>query len=144
MSSGKSSARANEIYTAIWLIGLGILFWTGYWWPGILILIGATMLVRAFLPVETSSERKTIHEPGGSKAGWEDPAPWEETENVDDEPFEPAFIKSSEEGSSFPIKKLPENCPSCGGPVKENAQKVEWINEKSCKCPFCDTLLTIE
>ena len=41
MSVYVSGQRANEISGAIWLIGLGILFVTGYWWPGILIVIGA-------------------------------------------------------------------------------------------------------
>ena len=41
MSVYISGHRANEISGAIWLIGLGILFVTGYWWPGILIVIGA-------------------------------------------------------------------------------------------------------
>jgi hypothetical protein len=28
----------RNIHGAIWLIGLAILFWKGWWWPGILIL----------------------------------------------------------------------------------------------------------
>ena len=140
MSSGKNSARANEIYAAIWLIGLGILFWTGYFWPGILILIGATMLVRAFLPVEVSSAKSGMNKTIEPKESLDDSAPWEEEE---EEPVEPAFVKPVEKKSSFPVERLPEACPNCGGPVKENAHKVEWTNEKSCKCPFCETLLTI-
>ncbi len=29
----------RSIHAAVWLIGLAILFWTGNWWPGILVLI---------------------------------------------------------------------------------------------------------
>lgn len=36
-----SGQRANQISGAVWMIGLGILFITGRWWPGILIVIGA-------------------------------------------------------------------------------------------------------
>ena len=143
MRSGKNSARANEIYAAIWLIGLGILFWTGYFWPGILILIGATMLVRAFLPVDVSSSKSNVVKPVEPKENLDDSAPWEEAEE-EEEPFEPAFVKPVEAGTSFPAERLPEACPNCGGPVKENAHKVEWVNEKSCKCPFCETLLNID
>ncbi|HWE39477.1 MAG TPA: hypothetical protein VG406_23195 [Isosphaeraceae bacterium] len=39
--------RADEISGAVWLIGLGVLLITGYWWPGILFVIGAGMIVQA-------------------------------------------------------------------------------------------------
>jgi hypothetical protein len=39
-----SSERSNEIFGAIWLIGLGILFYTHYWWPGIMFVIGAASI----------------------------------------------------------------------------------------------------
>ena len=29
----------------VWLIGLGFLFLHGWWWPGILILVGISMLI---------------------------------------------------------------------------------------------------
>ena len=38
--------RANQISGAVFLIGLGVLFATGFWFPGILLVIGATMLVQ--------------------------------------------------------------------------------------------------
>jgi hypothetical protein len=37
--------RANAVTGGIWLIGFGVLFATGYWWPGILLLIGVTAIV---------------------------------------------------------------------------------------------------
>ncbi len=37
--------RANAVTGGVWLIGLGVLFATGYWWPGILFLVGVTALV---------------------------------------------------------------------------------------------------
>ncbi len=37
--------RANAVTGGIWLIGLGVLFATGYWWPGILFLVGVTAMV---------------------------------------------------------------------------------------------------
>lgn len=38
--------RANAVTAGIWLIGLGVLFATRFWWPGILFLIGITAIVR--------------------------------------------------------------------------------------------------
>lgn len=38
--------RADKISGAVFLIGLGVLFFTGFWWPGILMLIGVTSLAQ--------------------------------------------------------------------------------------------------
>ena len=38
--------RVNQITGAVWLIGLGILFATNFWWPGVLFLVGAGALAQ--------------------------------------------------------------------------------------------------
>ena len=43
------SERANQITGATWMIGLGILLITGYWFPGIFFVIGAGMLVQSLV-----------------------------------------------------------------------------------------------
>ncbi len=39
----------KQIHSAIWLIGLAILFWKGWLWPGILVLIAISSLTQAAL-----------------------------------------------------------------------------------------------
>lgn len=39
--------RSNEISTGVFLIGLAILFITGYWWPGIMFVIGIASIAQA-------------------------------------------------------------------------------------------------
>ncbi len=41
-----TAERANAVTGGIWLIGLGVLFATEFWWPGILLLIGITAIVQ--------------------------------------------------------------------------------------------------
>lgn len=41
-----SQHRANVTFRAIILIGLGILFFTDGWWPGILLVIGTALCIR--------------------------------------------------------------------------------------------------
>ena len=41
--------RANSISTGIFLISLGILFYTNYWWPGILLALAVTVGVKEYL-----------------------------------------------------------------------------------------------
>jgi hypothetical protein len=38
--------QANAVTGGIWLIGMGILFATGLWWPGMLVLVGLTAIVQ--------------------------------------------------------------------------------------------------
>jgi hypothetical protein len=40
--------HANAITTGIWLIGIGVLFATHFWWPGILILVAVTSIVQGW------------------------------------------------------------------------------------------------
>jgi hypothetical protein len=36
--------QAHAINAAVWLFGLGALFYTGRWWPGILLVIAASVI----------------------------------------------------------------------------------------------------
>ena len=38
----------RSFHNAFWLIGLAILFFWGHWWPGILILVGLSILLEGF------------------------------------------------------------------------------------------------
>jgi len=40
-------SRSDQAAGAIFLIGLGLLFVTGWWWPGILFVIAASSMARA-------------------------------------------------------------------------------------------------
>lgn len=41
-----SEKRAGEIFSGTFLIGLAVLFLTGWWWPGILFVVGGALIVR--------------------------------------------------------------------------------------------------
>ena len=43
----KAKQRSNEISTGVFLIGLAIVFLTGYWFPGILFVIGISSIAQA-------------------------------------------------------------------------------------------------
>ncbi len=45
----RDSQRSNGITAGIWLIGLGLLMATKAWWPGILLLLGITVIVQGWL-----------------------------------------------------------------------------------------------
>jgi hypothetical protein len=40
-------AQWRKVQSAIWLVGLAIIAWQGWWWPGILVLVAISGLVQA-------------------------------------------------------------------------------------------------
>ncbi|MFN8530937.1 MAG: hypothetical protein U0670_20215 [Anaerolineae bacterium] len=42
------SNRSDQTFGGVFLIGLAILFLTGWWWPGIMFVIGAAILARTY------------------------------------------------------------------------------------------------
>jgi MFS superfamily sulfate permease-like transporter len=54
MSKEKETQLKNpwkSIQTAIWLVGLAILAWKDWWWPGILVLIALSILTQAVIQI---------------------------------------------------------------------------------------------
>ncbi len=136
----KNRTRSANINAAVWLIGLGLLWLTDLWWPGILILIGASMLVQVLVSPSGPAE---VISPKNEPPAPQEAVEQEKAEDIwdDDETETPAFIQPLDAGHDAGL--LPQNCPACGGPVAENAHKVEWLDAKTAKCPFCDFALNL-
>lgn len=49
MKYGGPNQRANALVGGIWLIGLGMLFATRFWWPGIMFVIGIAAVVQCWI-----------------------------------------------------------------------------------------------
>jgi hypothetical protein len=47
-----------SVQSAIWLIGLAILFWTGWWFPGILILVAISGITQAALQARARQDEE--------------------------------------------------------------------------------------
>ena len=41
-----SKERGDQVSGGVFLIGIAVLFMTGYWWPGVLFVIGASAIAR--------------------------------------------------------------------------------------------------
>ncbi len=78
----------QRIQLAIWLLGLALIAWQDWWWPGILVLAAFSGLVQAAIQVylsrqlEINEDRVQQNTLNLERAGW-----------------------------------LPDVCPNCGGPV---------------------------
>ena len=126
--------RRNAI-AGIWLIGLGILFLFNYIWPGILILIGLTMVVTAVMPVEKKEMPAAPLPPTPAQP------PNAVQPEAPGEPLPPVLAAKAD--LLYKQSLLPETCPACGGPVRQNAQQVVWHDDETAACPFCAAKLKI-
>jgi hypothetical protein len=57
----------KQIQIAIWLIGLAILGWQNWWWPGILVLVAISGLVQGGIQMYLSSQSVTQQEVSQAK-----------------------------------------------------------------------------
>ena len=109
----------RSIHGAIWLIGLAILFWKGWWWPGILVLMAisgiAESLIRQYAPDAVEKAKQ------------------------------PVLVESPKFTTTSPadhrLELLPTTCPNCGGPIR--GHEVKWTGFQSADCPYCGANLPI-
>lgn len=120
----------KSVQSGIWLIGIGVLLLTGYWWPGILILIGLSMLANAMIP-EDAPARVDM------------PAPTPDVEESVPTPEAEAGIPPALGEGYSPTPPthssalLPDVCPMCGGPVLAMQAELDWTGYQSARCPWC-------
>ncbi len=104
----------RTIHGAVWLIGLAILAWKGWWWPGILVLIAISSLVevaiRYLIPDATEPDDKTA------------------TGAATSSPSDHAV-------------RLPSECPKCGAPIRSAV--VKWSGPTTADCPYCGATLPV-
>jgi hypothetical protein len=124
----------RNLHGAVWMIGLAILAWKGWWFPGILVLVAISMVIEAALmalvpgayQTRSSDDADDDHEEVVSRAA---PAP----------AAAPAAAPVVDE---HPYELLPVTCPKCGGPVRGN--EVKWTGLRSADCPFCGANLPLQ
>jgi hypothetical protein len=114
----------RSLHAAVWLIGLAILFWTNWWWPGILVLIAISgiieALIRRYAPNAVEAE-----EPAESPPAQTAPPP----------PLSVATLPASAASREHRLELLPSICPGCGGPIR--GHEVKWTGVQSADCPYC-------
>jgi hypothetical protein len=112
----------RNIHGAIWLIGLAILFWRGWFWPGILVLIALSTIIEV---VVMKLVPDSYHE--------------ELSEEIAEAAPNPVGTISKESDPVTHPELLPASCPKCGAPVR--GHEVKWTSPFSADCTFCGAVL---
>ena len=128
--------HAKNIQAAVWLIGIGILALTHNWWPGILILVGISMVAGAMT-------RGTV----GPKESWEQPSIPQQPPMPDSPPPATAVVEPAPSPTAPAVKNavyalgwVPNRCSFCGGPLNINTLKV--LDSQTVVCPFCGSRIS--
>lgn len=101
----------------------------GRWWPGILILVGLSMLLGALFEDRSPQPPQDLPP---VKAPMTPPNPAPIVTNMISVTPEPTHRADL----------LPATCPHCGGPVRSH--EVKWTGKQSAACAYCGSDLVMK
>ncbi len=126
----------RNLHAAVWLIGLAILAWKGWWWPGILVLVAISLVIEAVLmryaPQAFARPEPPQPAPPAPAAAPAAPAA----------PTEAAPAPQVPQVPEHPFERLPSVCAKCGGPIR--GHEVKWTGPQSADCPYCGANIQME
>jgi hypothetical protein len=93
----------QRIQSAIWLVGLAILFWQGWIWPGILVLLAISAIFQAGVQMYLSRQAEAENQAASVQQQIAERANW-----------------------------LPDTCPKCGAPISVQTVQWTGANTADC------------
>src|SRR5512133_3916342 len=117
----------RNLHTAVWLIGLAIIAWHGWWWPGILVLVAISLVIEAVLMRVSPQSFEPVED---------NPSP---TQPIAESVDRPSPAPTPPEHR---LDLLPDICPRCGGPIL--GHDVNWTGPQSANCPYCGINLPMQ
>lgn len=118
--------NGGALIGAVWMFGLAYLAFSRNWWPGILILIGITILAETLLTAAAPATPGRV-----------EPTP-PQSQPVTG-PVPTPFAKSPVEPVRQTRADLPDRCPNCGGPTGPAA--AHGLDNDPTLCHYCGSRL---
>ena len=124
---GHGHFRPWGFHGGFWWIFLAIFLFRDQWWPGILVLIGLTIVFGSLFRDSAPQETQTPPAPA-----YPIPMP----------PPIPVKMTPAPVEQTHRSDLLPATCPQCGGPIR--SYEVKWTGKQSAACPYCDSNLAMK
>ncbi|NPV56459.1 MAG: hypothetical protein HPY76_07300 [Anaerolineae bacterium] len=129
----KAMTPWRNLIAAAWIIGIAILAWRGWWWPGILVLVGIHMVLEGIARQKArQAYEQMVLERTAAKPVTAASKPQPDASPKPGLPVVAAHAYAS----------LPNTCPSCGAAVR--GEEVAWRSERSAACAFCGANLPLK
>lgn len=109
----------QQVQGAIWLIGLAIIAWQGWWWPGILVLVAVSGLTQAAIAAYV----KRQDDAAAARAA------------------QAHSLEAQKRLEVARLDALPSNCPVCGGAL--DPARVTWAGPTTATCPYCQSAIKV-
>lgn len=135
----------KNVIAAVWLIGLGLLFMVNYIWPGILILIGITMIVNATMHEEPTvmpptddtlrQAQRTAPDPLAEPVEARDAGTLRQAQGTALDPLaEPVEARVADPSTSTATAALGESLPAV---LASEAERLYLVSKLPENCPAC-------
>lgn len=110
----------GAVQAGIWLVGLAILAWQGWWFPGILVLVAISGITQAVLQKWAAKDEEKAQ---AAKAAEQEKA---------------QMARTAQQAAAA----VPANCPTCGAAISASA--VTWTGPATARCPYCKAAIPLK
>jgi predicted Zn-ribbon and HTH transcriptional regulator len=110
----------GAVQAGIWLVGLAILAWRGWWFPGILVLVAISGITQAVLQKWAANDEAKAQ---AAKAAEQEKA---------------QIARAAQQAAAA----VPANCPTCGAAI--SAAAVTWTGPTTARCPYCKAAIPLK
>jgi hypothetical protein len=125
----KMTGAWGSMQAVIWLLGLAVIAWQDWWWPGILILVAISVLYEAV--IKRVAPDAFVKEPRS-----------DDFSTPIQQPVERVLTKSEPAETYHRTDLLPTNCPRCGAPTR--GHDLHWTGSQSANCSYCGSNLPMK
>lgn len=125
----KMTGSWGSIQAVIWLLGLAVIAWQDWWWPGILILVAISVLYEAMIKKVAPEAFVKEHKTDDFSAPMA-------------QPVQRVEARTETAGTYHRVDLLPTNCPRCGAPTR--GHDIHWTGSQSANCSYCGSNLPMK
>jgi len=131
MGKQEWSPAFQMIYGALWMAGIAVLAITGWWWPGIMVVVAITSAAQAIYGARSQRSHVVV-----TPAPAIPPAPVRIVGAAEAAP------RAAARPAVNAAARMPTQCRSCGAGLGHDL--VLWRGERAAVCAYCNTPVPLD